>query len=161
MLVFSWILCTCIKLLYKVYAVSVSSINGAYHLWTMCSLILFDRSGSASHCCCSCSKHIWTTLKEPKCQCQLTNQLTIMSMQHPKGIIQRQKLLLLLLLLYIHRQQNPGFCWRCLSPCWTTRASCSHIGDNCKWGSIPTVWGELAEDKGTSFGLQGRYAINH
>jgi len=28
-------------------------------------------------------------------------------------------------------------------------------------GSIPSVWGELAEDKGTSFGLQGRYVINH
>jgi len=41
-------------------------------------------------------------------------------------------------------------------PCWTARASCSHIGDNCKWGS--RVWGELAEDKGTSFGLQGGYA---
>jgi len=54
-----------------------------------------------------------------------------------------------------------GFCWRCLSPCWTARASCSHIGDNCKWGSILRVWGELAEDKGPSFGLQGGYAINH
>jgi len=40
-----------------------------------------------------------------------------------------------------------GFCWRCLSPRWTARASCSHIGDNCKWSSIPRVWGELAEDK--------------
>jgi len=27
--------------------------------------------------------------------------------------------------------------------------------------SIPRVRGELAEDKGTSFGLQGGYAINH
>ena len=51
--------------------------------------------------------------------------------------------------------------WRCLSPCWTARASCCHIGDNCKWGSIPRVWDELAEDKGTSCGLQGGYAINH
>ena len=54
-----------------------------------------------------------------------------------------------------------GFCWRCLSPCWTARTSCFHIGDNCKWGSIPRARGELAEDKGTSFGLQGGYAINH
>ena len=55
-----------------------------------------------------------------------------------------------------------GFCWWCLSPCWTARAYCSHIGDNnCKWSSIPRVRGELAEDKGTSFGLQGGYAINH
>ena len=54
-----------------------------------------------------------------------------------------------------------GFCWRCLSPCWTARASCSHIGDKCKWSSIPRVRGELAEDKGTSFGLQRGYAINH
>ena len=54
-----------------------------------------------------------------------------------------------------------GFCWRCLSPCWTARASCSHIGDNCKWGSIPRGPGELAEDKGTTFGLQVGYAINH
>ena len=48
-----------------------------------------------------------------------------------------------------------------LSPCWTARASCSHIGDNCKWSSIPRVWGELAEDKNTSFGMQRGYAINH
>jgi len=54
-----------------------------------------------------------------------------------------------------------GFCWRCLSLCWTARACCSHIGNNCKWGSIPRVQGELAEDKGTSFGLQRGYAINH
>ena len=39
--------------------------------------------------------------------------------------------------------------------------NCSHIGDNCKWGSIPRVWGELAEDKGPRFGLQGAYAIKH
>ena len=32
---------------------------------------------------------------------------------------------------------------------------------NCKWSCIPRVRGELAEDKGTSFGLQGGYAINH
>jgi len=30
-----------------------------------------------------------------------------------------------------------------------------------KWSSIPRIWGELAEDKGTSFRLQGGYAINH
>jgi len=54
-----------------------------------------------------------------------------------------------------------GFCWRCLSPCWTARASCSHIGDNGKWGSISRARGELAEDKGPSFELQGGYAINH
>jgi len=48
-----------------------------------------------------------------------------------------------------------------ISPCWTDPASCSYTGDNGKWGSISGAWGELAEDKGTSFGLQGGYAINH
>ena len=41
------------------------------------------------------------------------------------------------------------------------RASCSHIEDNCKWSSIPRVRGELAENKSTSYRLQGGYAINH
>ena len=35
------------------------------------------------------------------------------------------------------------------------------VSAHCKWGSIPRVRGELAEDKGTSFGLQGGYATNH
>jgi len=49
-----------------------------------------------------------------------------------------------------------GFCWRCLSPCWTARASYSHIGDNCKWSSIPRVRGELTEDKRYKFWAAGR-----
>ena len=52
-----------------------------------------------------------------------------------------------------------GLCWWCLCPCWTAWASCSHIGDNGKWGSISRARGELAEDKGQSFGLQGGCAI--
>jgi len=41
-------------------------------------------------------------------------------------------------------------CYTYCSYCWQVRQL-----------SIPRARGELAEDKGTSFGLQGEYAINH
>jgi len=34
-------------------------------------------------------------------------------------------------------------------------------GEDCKWGCISEAWGELAEDEGPCFGLQGGYAISH
>ena len=58
----------------------------------------------------------------------------------------------------LHRSE---LCRRCLCPGWTAWTPHTCAGDDGKWGNFAGLPGELAEDKGPSFGHQGECATDH